>query len=99
MAVRHIFLWSVKDGFDGDAVLSRLSELETGVPGLRGWSIGKHEGGTPNSSAGSWQYALTCDFDSFEDLDAYQSHPFHEGVVADVMDSCDAWAVIDYTLG
>ncbi len=97
MAVRHIFLWSVKDGYDGDAVFRRLAQLEAGVPGLRGWTIGKHEGQHQNSSTGSWQYAITCDFDTFEDLAAYQTHPFHEAVVADVMGAYQDWVVLDYT--
>ena len=98
MTVRHLFLWSVKNGHDGDAVLRRLAELETAVPGLRGWSIGKHEGQHPNASIGSWQYALTCDFESFDDLDAYQSHPFHDQVVADVRDSYQDWAVVNFVV-
>ncbi|HWI71023.1 MAG TPA: Dabb family protein [Baekduia sp.] len=96
--IRHIFLWSVKDGEDGDAVLARLAELEHRVPGLRGFTIGKHEGEQPNSSAGKWQYALTTDFDSFEQLDEYQNHPEHQKIVDEVMGAYDDWAVLDYTL-
>lgn len=96
--IRHVFLWSVKDGEDGDAVLARLAELEHRVPGLRGFTIGKHEGESPNSSAGNWQYALTCDFDSFEDLDRYQKHPEHQQIVDEVMGTYLDWAVLDYTI-
>jgi hypothetical protein len=96
--VRHIFLWSVKDGEDGGAVLEALAQLRDRVPGIRGWSIGAHEGTSPNSSAGKWQYALTCDFDSFADLDAYQEHPFHQELVTKVGPSYQDWAILDYTI-
>lgn len=98
MTVRHIFLWSVKEGHDGDGVLSNLSTLETTVPGLLQWSIGKHAGGTPNSSTGKWQYGLTCDVENFEALDAYQNHPAHAAIVEEVMNSYEDWVVIDYVL-
>src|SRR3954462_11904755 len=97
MPVRHIFLWSVKTGADGAEVLRRLASLETEVPGLAGWSIGRHVGGWPNSSTGKWEYGLTCDFDSFEALAAYQDHPRHTAIVQDVMASYDDWLVVDYT--
>ncbi|WP_368680776.1 Dabb family protein (plasmid) [Rhodococcus opacus] len=98
MTVRHIFLWSVKEGHDGDSVLKKLAALETEVPGLLGWSIGKHEGENPNSSTGKWQYGLTCDVESWEALDAYQNHPTHNAIVQDVLDSYDDWLVVDYAL-
>lgn len=99
MTVRHIFLWSVKDGYDGAEVLKKLAALETEVPGLLGWSIGTHEGETPNSSAGKWQYGLTVDVEDFAALDAYQNHPAHTAIVEEVMASYEDWAVVDYVLG
>lgn len=98
MTVRHIFLWSVKEGSDGDAVLAKLATLENVVPGLLDWSIGKHEGENPNSSAGKWQYGLTVDVESFEALDAYQNHPAHNAIVEEVAPSYDDWAVVDYVV-
>lgn len=98
MTVRHIFLWSIKDGHDGDNVLTQLAALETEVPGLLGWSIGKHEGETPNASTGKWQYGLTVDVEDFEALDAYQNHPVHTSIVEAVMDAYQDWVVVDYVL-
>jgi hypothetical protein len=96
--IRHIFLWSVKEGENGDAVLARLAEVEHRVPGLRGFTIGEHEGESPNASAGTWQYALTCDFDSFEELDRYQNHPEHQKIVDEVGGSYLDWVVLDYSI-
>jgi Stress responsive A/B Barrel Domain len=96
--IRHIFLWSIKDGHDGDSVLARLAELEHRVPGLRAFTIGEHEGESPNASAGTWQYALTCDFETFDDLDRYQRHPEHQRIIGEVEDAYRDWAVVDYRL-
>jgi Stress responsive A/B Barrel Domain len=96
VTVRHIFLWSVKEGLDGGEVLRKLASLETAIPGLEGWSIGKHQGEVPNSSAGKWEYGLTCDFDSFDALDSYQSHPRHVAIVDEVGGAYAEWLVVDY---
>lgn len=98
MSVRHIFLWSVRDGYDGDEVLAKLADLEKHVPDLVGWSIGRHEGETPNSSSGKWEYALTVDFADFEALNVYQHHPAHRAVIDEVMESYEDWVVLDYVL-
>jgi hypothetical protein len=98
MAVRHIFLWSVRPGADGAEVLSKLAALETDVPGIQGWSIGRHAGEDVNSSVGKWEYAITCDFESFEALAAYPAHPRHTAVVDEVMGTYDDWLVLDYEL-
>jgi Stress responsive A/B Barrel Domain len=98
VTVRHIFLWSVKEGHDGEAVLKKLASLETEVPGLLSWSIGKHQGQPPNSSTGTWQYGLTCDVESFEALEVYQSDPKHTAIVEEVLPSYEDWVVVDYVL-
>jgi hypothetical protein len=51
-----------------------------------------------NSSVGKWEYAITCDFESFEALAAYQAHPRHTAVVDEVMGTYDDWLVLDYEL-
>jgi hypothetical protein len=96
--IRHIFLWSVKHGEDGGAVIARLAELERRVPGLSGFTIGEHKGDFPNASAGTWQYALTCDFERAEDLERYQKHPDHQHIVNEVAGAYQDWLVLDYEI-
>lgn len=98
MAVRHIFLWSVKEDHDGDEVFKKLASLEHEVPGMLSWSIGRHEGESPNASTGKWQYGLTVDVESFEALDAYQKHPKHLEIVEEVWPSYEDWLVVDYPI-
>jgi hypothetical protein len=92
-------MWSVRPDVDGSAVLAKLAELEDVIPGIRGFTIGKHEGISPNASAGIWEFALTCDFSDMEDLDRYQRHPAHQKIVQDVADSYRDWLVLDYAIG
>lgn len=96
--LRHVFLWSVKDGVDGEHILARLAELEHRVSGLRGFAIGRHEGEMPNADAGTWRYALTCDFEDRAQLDRYTHHPEHERIIAEVADSYLNWLVLDFVL-
>jgi hypothetical protein len=96
--IRHVFLWSVRADADGDAVLAKLAELEHLVPGIRGFTIGKHQGASPNASTGRWEYALTCDFSNMQELDSYQTHPQHEKIVRNVAASYLDWLVLDYVI-
>jgi hypothetical protein len=48
-------------------------------------------------SARSWDIALYTRFDSLEDLQAYQVHPYHGGEVAPFMrELSESVAVVDY---
>ena len=78
--IRHIFLWKVAKNSDPLEVIRILNELPHRVPGIRSWSVGKHQG-TPGASGDIWDYGLTTDFDSMEDLQRYSDHPFHMEVV------------------
>jgi hypothetical protein len=68
------------------------------VPGLLGWSIGKHEGDSPNASTGKWQYGLTVDVTDWHALNEYQSHPSHQAIINEIEDKYDDWVVVDYSL-
>ncbi|CAN7784011.1 Dabb family protein [Caballeronia sp. LjRoot34] len=95
--IRHIFLWNVVKGADPEEVVQILNELPRVIPGTRGWSIGKHEG-APGASGDLWDYGLTTDFDSFEDLERYSNHPAHTKAVERLLPMFAARAVCDYVL-
>lgn len=93
--VRHIFLYKVKDGADPKEILRILNELPKKVPGIRTWTLDKHQGEEGNSG-GLWHYGLVCDFDSFEALQTYSDHPFHQEVVEKLTPMFADRAVCDY---
>jgi hypothetical protein len=95
--IRHIFLWKVAKGADPDEVIRILNELPQKIPGIKGWSIGKHKG-APGASGDIWDYGLTTDFDSMDDLKRYSDHPFHMEVVERLLPMFAARAVCDYEL-
>lgn len=75
MAIRHVYLWNVKEGHDPQFVLNIMRELNKHVPNaIRstvGTSIGSHEG----TNAESFQYATTLDVQNYEDVNDYLNHP------------------------
>jgi hypothetical protein len=93
--VRHIFLWKVAQGADPQEVIRILNELPGKVPGIRTWTLGKHQG-APGASGDLWDYGLVTDFDSFEALQQYSDHPFHLQVVEKLLPMFAARAVCDF---
>jgi hypothetical protein len=96
--IRHVFMWSVADSAEADAVFEELASLAQVVPRLRNWSIGKQVKSDVHSSVGDWQYILMSDFDTQEELDAYQAHPAHVDILERVFSRYKDWAVVDYEI-
>lgn len=68
-----------------DGKIPQLRQIETGVDFIR--------------SERSYDVALITRFDSREDLQAYQTHPYHVGEVLPYMKSrCSSIAAVDYEL-
>jgi hypothetical protein len=89
--VRHIYLWNVAEGADGEAAAKLLDRLPTGIDLVRSWHHGPHIGATGGIER---DYALICDFDSLDDVGRYLTHPFHDEVVAQFAPlACDHVAV------
>jgi hypothetical protein len=93
--IRHVFLWKVAAKADPNEVIRILNTLPGSVPGIRSWTIGKHQG-APGASGDLWDYALVCDFDSFDGLQHYSDHPFHLAVVEKLIPMFSARAVCDF---
>ena len=72
--VRHIVLYTPKEGVDKDAavvlIASKLEPLVGQIPGLRKLEVRR-------CFAGS-DYALYSEFDRPEDVPAYRAHPLHQ---------------------
>ena len=71
--VKHIVLYTLKDGVDKDEAVKRIAEilepLVGRIPGLRHLEIRRAFQGM--------DYALYSEFDSQEDFIRYQDHPLH----------------------
>jgi len=93
--VRHVFLYKVASGADPKKVTEILNTLPKKVAGIRTWALGKHQG-PPGASGDLWDYALVCDFDSFEGLQKYSDDPYHMEVVKKLLPMFSARAVCDF---
>lgn len=96
--VRHVFLWRVAEGKDPNEILAILNELPEKIDCIRTWALGKHQG-AEGDSGDPWDYALTCDFDSFDGLETYNNHPFHLQVIDRLRSAFSARAVCDFDMG
>jgi hypothetical protein len=99
--VRHIFLWNVKPeaAGGGQTILDALNRIkDEPVPAVT-WSLGA-DVPPPGSgdSGGRWEYGLVCDYESWEQLQAYYSTPEHAAVVEEIVPLIADRAVCDYEL-
>ncbi len=97
--IRHIVFWKFADDGDGrtkagnmDRVESALLALRDAIPELRAIEVGRDFNGSP----AAFEMALVTDFDTREDLAAYQVHPEHEKVKTLVGAVTTDRAVVDY---
>jgi hypothetical protein len=99
--VRHVFLWNVKpdDPGAGDRIVAALNRLKDEPVPAASWSIGR-DTPAPGSedSGGRWQYGLVCDYESWEQLQAYYSTPEHATVVDEIVPLIADRAVCDFEL-
>lgn len=96
--IRHVVMFSVT-GDDADAKAASagalrdlLTSLVGAVPQLRHLEVGTSLGRVD----GHWDVVLVTDFDSVDDLDAYQVHPEHQRVVGAMAPLVHTRAVVDY---
>ena len=69
-----------------------LQSLEGNVPQVRQLEVGVDV----IRSERSFDVSLYTKFDSREDMDAYQVHPFHKGVLGEVAKLVSAVVAVDY---
>jgi hypothetical protein len=93
--IRHVFLYKVAASADPKRIIDILNELPGKVPGIRTWTLGKHQGAA-GASGDLWDYALVTDFDSLKALQVYSDHPFHMDVVKRLLPMFAARAVCDF---
>jgi stress responsive alpha/beta barrel protein len=100
--VRHVFLWNVDPGAGPDAgqrIVAALERIKDAPVAARAWSLGAD---TPpagsEDSGGRWQYGLVCDYESWDELQAYYSTPEHAAVVEEIVPMIADRAACDFEL-
>jgi len=99
--VRHVFLWNVKPDVAGGAqtIVDALNRLKDEPVPAASWSLGA-DVPPPGAgdSGGRWEYGLVCDYESWEQLQAYYSTPEHAAVVEEIVPLIADRAVCDFEL-
>jgi len=78
--IKHVVMWTLKEnaggrGMEENARLmkERLEGLPARIDGIRSFEVGLNFEGSEDAS----DIVLISEFDSREDLEAYQAHPAH----------------------
>ena len=90
--IRHIVIFTLKRPDDAPKVKALLDSCKDLVPGMHEFDVGiKTEGLDANCDV-----VLISTFEDAAALAAYQPHPHHQGVVAQIREMAASRHVLDY---
>ena len=90
--IRHVVIWKLYDAADAPRFKSLLDTCKGLVPGMRQFDVGiRHEGMDANADV-----VLVSQFEDAAALDAYQNHPIHKAVSAQLGPMRETRHVIDH---
>ena len=90
--IKHIGLVTLKDPANAPKVKALLDSCKDIVPGIREFEVGiKTEGLEATADV-----VLVSTFEDAAALAAYQPHPHHQGVVAQIREMASGRQVLDY---
>ena len=97
--IKHLVIWRLKETALGNSkaanaqlLREKLEALRGQIPGLNHLEVGLDFSATENSG----DVVLITEFDSREDLAAYQAHPIHQAVVAFAREVVSERRLVDY---
>jgi quinol monooxygenase YgiN len=90
--IRHIVMWRLHDPADAPKFKDLLDSCKSVVPGILEWEVGIR---APRLEA-SMDVVLVSGFVDQAALDAYQNHPHHKAVGAQLAGLRAERAVLDY---
>jgi len=92
--IRHIVMWTLRDAADAPRFKALLDSCKGLVPGMIEFEVGiRSEGLEANADV-----VLVSTFADVTALDAYQRHPHHKAVGAQLGPMRDTRHVVDYTI-
>ena len=90
--IKHIVLFTLKDPANAPKVKALLDSCKDIVPGIREFEVGiKTEGLEATADV-----VLVSTFEDAAALAAYQPHPHHQDVVAQIREMASGRQVLDY---
>lgn len=93
--IRHVVIWTLKNPADAPHFKALLDSCAALVPGTLGFEVGIRSDGLEANA----DVVLVSDFADQAALDAYQNHPAHQAVVAQLGPLRSERRVLDYLRG
>jgi len=96
--LKHVVSWKIADAASPEgqekiaSIVADLESLVGTVPSIRALSVGPSVVTGPNH----WDLGLVVDFDDEAGLEAYQVHPEHQKVGANIRSLVTAQAAVDF---
>lgn len=91
--IKHIVMFKLNDVSKAEEAKERFSKVVENVSELKKGEVVINSADAPDSN---YTIALICDFDSIDDLNAYQVHPAHKEFGAFIAGIKTDRACIDY---
>ena len=88
----HVVMFKLKDRADLDETVARLCSLAGNVPSLRHIEVGQDV----LQSSRSFDIVLIAKFDDQAGMAAYQTHPYHVGVLEHMKRVMETAVAVDY---
>lgn len=82
--IHHVVVWTLKNPADQARFIALLETCRGIVPGMRQFTLGGRADPQPAGMEGNVDVVLVSQFDSVASLQAYQVHPQHRAVVAQI---------------
>lgn len=92
--IRHVVMWKLKDPADAPRFKALLDSCAALVPGIRQFEVGIRQPGREANA----DVVLVSTFDDAAALDAYQNHPDHKAVSAQLGPLRESRHVLDHDL-
>ena len=92
--LRHIVMFTLKRPDDAPKVKALLDSCKTLVPGIHEFDVGIRTDGLEANC----DVVLVSTFEDADALAAYQPHPHHQGVVAQIREMAASRHVFDYNV-
>ncbi|PXW97997.1 stress responsive alpha/beta barrel protein [Sphaerotilus hippei] len=94
--IRHIVMWGLKDPAQTVRFRELLESCRGLVPGMVEFDVGSRATPLPDGLEASCEVVLVSTFDSLAALQAYQDHPTHRAVGAQLGPMRSSRQVMDY---
>lgn len=88
-------MWQTAASVERSEIVDLLTQLSDQLTMIKSWELGSHVG-EPNENGDPWDGVLITDFESWDDLEAYSTAPFHHEIVDQLLPKVRSRAVVDF---